>query len=69
VLYPKRRKLFFERLKTVGATKFLLGNHKSTSRVKSWLKSNGFCDENYEISEKGLKLKDGLIKNIENVFV
>jgi len=61
VLYPKRRKLFFERLKTVGATKFLLGNHKSTSRVKSWLKSNSFCDENYKITEKWLKLKNDLI--------
>jgi bifunctional DNA-binding transcriptional regulator/antitoxin component of YhaV-PrlF toxin-antitoxin module len=69
VLYPKRRKLFFERLKTVGATKFLLGNHKSTSWVKSWLKSNGFCDENYAITEKGLKLKNELIENLEKVCV
>jgi bifunctional DNA-binding transcriptional regulator/antitoxin component of YhaV-PrlF toxin-antitoxin module len=68
-LYPKRRKLFFERLKTVGAVKFLIGNHKSTNWVKSWLKNNGFCDENYEISEKGLKLRNELIENIENVFV
>jgi hypothetical protein len=37
--------------------------------VKSWLKNNGFCDENYEISEKGLKLRNELIENIENVFV
>jgi AbrB family looped-hinge helix DNA binding protein len=68
-LYPKRRKLFFERLKTVGAVKFLLGNHKSTNWVKSWLKNNGFCDGNYAITEKGLKLKNELIENLEKVYV
>ncbi len=54
ILYPKRRTALFERLKTVGATKFLIGNHELTNWVKVWLKNNGFSDENYEITAKGL---------------
>lgn len=64
ILYPKRRKIFFERLKTVGAVKFLIENHKPTNWVKAWLKNNGFCNENYQLTKKGLKLKDELIANI-----
>jgi len=37
LFYPKRRKALFERLKTVGAIKFLIGNHGSTNWVKAWL--------------------------------
>jgi hypothetical protein len=61
ILYPKRRKALFQRLKTVKTVKFLIENYYPTSGIKSWLKSNGFCDENYKITEKGLKLKNDLI--------
>jgi len=54
-LYPKRRKNFFERFKTVGAVKFLGGNHRSANWVKAWLCNNGFADRNYKITKKGLK--------------
>ena len=60
VLYPKRRKALLERLKTVGATKFLIKNHEPTSWVKSWLKNNGFCDENYKLTNLGLSLRNNL---------
>lgn len=66
ILYPKRRKTFFERLKTVGATKFLLENHSSTNWVKALLRNYGFCDENYQLTNKGLKLRNELIANINN---
>ena len=56
-LYPKRRKLFFERFKTVGAVRFLMVNHEPCSWVKAWLKNNGLADENYKITQKGLELK------------
>lgn len=55
-LYPKRRKNFFERFKTVGAVKFLIGEHEPCSWIKTWLKNNGFADGNYKITEKGLRI-------------
>lgn len=61
VLYPKRRKTLLERLKTVGAVKFLTENHKSTNWVKAWLKDNSFCNRNYKITDKGLRLGNDLI--------
>jgi bifunctional DNA-binding transcriptional regulator/antitoxin component of YhaV-PrlF toxin-antitoxin module len=68
VLYPKRRIALFERLKTVGATKFLIGNHEPASWVKSWLKNNDFCDENYKITKEGIKLGNDLIDNIDKAI-
>ncbi len=67
--YPKRKKALFERLKTVGAVKFLIGNHKSTGWVKAWFRDNGFCDENYKITKTGLKLRNGLLNKIKEVDV
>ena len=61
ILYSKRRKIFFERLKTVGAVKFLLENHGSTNWVKALLRNYGFCDRNYQLTTKGLKLRNELI--------
>jgi hypothetical protein len=69
ILYPKRRKALFERLKTVKTVKFLIENYSPTPGIKSWLRNNGFCDENYKITEKGLKLKNELIENLEKVRV
>lgn len=68
ILYPKRRIALFERLKTVGATKFLIGNHEPTSWVKTWLKNNGFCDENYKITDKGVKLRNELVATINKAI-
>lgn len=64
ILYPKRRKAFFERLKAVGAVKFLIENHKSTNWIKALLRKRGFCDKNYQLTDKGLKLRNELIANI-----
>jgi len=64
ILYPKRRKALLERLKTVGAVKFLIGNHQAPAWVKAWLKNNGFCDGNYQITNKGLRLGNELTANI-----
>jgi hypothetical protein len=68
VLHPKRRKTLFERLKTVKATKFFLENYEPTSWVKVWLKNNGFCDKNYKITDKGLRLGNELIANINKAI-
>ncbi|MDA2935629.1 hypothetical protein MYX06_00200 [Patescibacteria group bacterium AH-259-L05] len=64
ILYPKRRKALFERLKTVGAVKFLVGDHKPASWIKAWLRDNGFCDRTYRITPDGAKLRSELISNI-----
>lgn len=69
ILYPKRRKNLFERLKTVGVVKFLIGNHEPPAWIKAWLQSNNFCDENYKITDKGLRLSNELIANINKVLV
>jgi len=69
VLYPKRRKALFERLKTVGATKFLIENHESTSWVKAWFKDNGFCDKDYNLTRKGQKLSSFLLKEMKKMKV
>jgi len=69
ILYPKRRKNLFERLKTVGAIKFLAGNHQPTSWVKSWLKNNGFCDKNYKITGSGLNVSNVILKEIQKAGV
>jgi len=68
-LYPKRRTALFERLKTVGAVKLLMENHKSTNWVKAWLRDNGFCDENYKITDKGMRLGNELTANLNKVVV
>lgn len=65
ILYPKRRKIFFERLKIVRTTKFLIGNHEPAAWVKTWLKNTGLCDRNYKITESGLILKGDLLKAIQ----
>jgi hypothetical protein len=57
ILYPKRRKALFQRLKTVKTVKFLIENYYPTSGIKSWLKNNGFCNENYKITEKRVEIK------------
>ena len=69
VLYPKRKRALFERLKIVGATKFLIGDHEPTSWVKTWLKNNDFAAENYKITKKGLKLGNVLLKEINKVGI
>ncbi len=69
ILYPKRRKALFERLKTVGAIKFLIGNHGSTNWVKSWLRNNGFVDKNYEITKNGLDLSNNLLNKMAKLGV
>lgn len=68
VLYPKRRKAFFERLKTVGAIKFLIENHNPTNWVKLWLRGNNFCDENYQITTKGLEFRKNLLNYGRNLI-
>jgi len=69
ILYPKRKKALFERLKTVGAIKFLIGNHGSTNWVKSWLRNNGFVDKNYEITKNGLDLSNNLLNEMTKLGV
>lgn len=64
ILYPKRRKRLFERLKTVSTVKFLIGGHKSTNWVKAWLRDNDFCDENYKITKNGLGLRGDLLNGM-----
>ncbi len=61
-LYPKRKEKLFERLRTVGAVKYLLGNHEPASWVKTWFLRNGFVDKNYKFTTNGLKLKRALKK-------
>ena len=66
--YPKRKRMLFERLQTVGAVKFLMEqNHEPTGWVKAWLKKNGFVDNNYELTKKGLKLRKDLKTCIKSV--
>lgn len=69
ILYPKRRKALFERLKTVGAVKFLIGNHGSTNWVKAWLRNNGFVDKNYGITKNGLDLSNNLLNKMAKLGV
>lgn len=61
-LYPKRREKLFERLKTVGAVKYLIENHEPVSWVKTWFLKNGFIDKNYKFTKNGLKLRRALKK-------
>jgi len=53
ILYPKRRKILFERLKTVGAVRFFTEGHEPTGWIKAWLEENGFLDTEYKITKKG----------------
>ena len=69
LFYPKRRKTLFERLKTVGAIKFLIGNHGSTNWVKAWLRNNSFVDKNYEITKNGLNLSNNLLNEMAKLGV
>jgi len=69
ILYPKRRKMLFKRLKTVGAIKFLIGDHQPCSWIKAWLKNNGFSDKNYKITKEGLKLGNILLDEMKKVRV
>lgn len=69
ILYPQRRIKFLKRLKTVGAIKFLIENHKPTSWVKKWLKNNNFSDKNYRISKKGLKFSNFLLSAMKSARV
>lgn len=62
-LYPKRKEKLFERLKTVGAVKYLIGNHEPASWVKTWFLKNGFTDKSYKLTKKGIKLRNAL-KNL-----
>jgi len=55
-LYSKRKRIFFERLNEIKTVKFLIENHEPASGVKAWLRDNDFCDKNYKITDKGLKL-------------
>ena len=45
----------------MGATKFLIGDHKPASWVKVWLRDNELCDNIYNITPKGIKLGQELI--------
>lgn len=66
VLYPKRRRMLFERLQTVGAVKFLLTrNHEPAPWVRLWLKDNYFINEQSNLTQKGKKLRKELIKCIK----
>ena len=69
LFYPKRRKALFERLKTVGAIKFLIEDRGSTNWVKVWLRSNGFVDKNYEITKNGLNLSNNLLNEMAKLRV
>ena len=69
LFYPKRRKALFERLKTVGAIKFLIEDRGSTNWVKVWLRSNGFVDKNYEITKNGLNLSNNLLNEMAKLGV
>lgn len=60
-LYPRRRKALFERLWTVGAVKFLTGEHVPTSWVKRWLLENNLVDELYKITRQGKTLRRSLM--------
>ncbi len=69
-LYPKRRKALFERLQIVGAVKFILNqNHKAATWVKKWLRDNGFVNENYKLTKRGMKLKEALLNCMKSVVV
>jgi len=69
ILYPKRKKSLFERLKTVATTKFLIENRQSNNLVKSWLRDSGFCDKNYRITERGLNVSNVILKEIQKAGV
>lgn len=64
--YPERRRRLYRRLNTVGAVKFLIGDHKPTAWVKTWLKNNGFVNEEYQLTEKGVELRNELVKKIND---
>lgn len=59
-LYPKRKEKLLERLKTVGAVKYLIGNHEPASWVKAWFFNNGFANKRYKLTRKGLELSKAL---------
>lgn len=69
ILYPKRRIMLFERLKTVGATKFLIRDHEPTSWVKAWFRSNDFADKNYKIAKRGLELGKSLLNEMNKIGI
>lgn len=67
-LYPKRRRTLIKRLQTVGAVRFILGKQNYASAwVKAWLKNEDILNENYELTTKGLKIKNNLKDMIKNV--
>ena len=55
ILYPKRRKAFLERFKTVGAVQSLIKNYKPVDWVRIWLNNNDFIAEKGKITSKGLR--------------
>lgn len=62
-LYPKRRRNLFERLRRVGAVRYLIEDRQPASWVKTWFLDNGLIDKNYNFTKKGLKLSNAL-KNL-----
>ncbi|MBI2172934.1 MAG: hypothetical protein HYT73_01845 [Candidatus Aenigmarchaeota archaeon] len=66
--YPKRRKMLFERLQTAGVVKFLIKrSHEPTGWVKSWMRENSFVDNQYNLTNKGIKLRKDLIHCIKTL--
>lgn len=64
--YPKRRKALIERLSSTGAAKYILGRQNyTTGWVKAELKKSGILDTKYNLTKKGLKIKQALL-NMEN---
>lgn len=70
IYYPKRRRALVERLKSVGAVKFILGKQDyCSSWVKVWLKNEGILNKEYQLTAKGLKIKNCLSHMIDEVTV
>jgi len=66
--YPKRRKKFIERFSRVGAVRFILGHQDYCSGwVKAWLKNEGILNVKYQLTSKGLKIKNDLENMIKDV--
>ncbi len=64
--YPSRRKKLVERLCKVGAVRFILGKQDYCSYwVRIWLRNNGILDKNYELTSRGLRIKNCLFRMID----
>jgi bifunctional DNA-binding transcriptional regulator/antitoxin component of YhaV-PrlF toxin-antitoxin module len=69
-LYPKRKRIFIERLNSVGCIKFLLGKQNyASSWVKAWLKNEGIINKKYQLTSKGRKVKNDLLDMMKGVEI